>query len=278
MAFKLDFDELPNSGIKKLYKFKSFDQDGYYKDLLNNQLWLSSRTELNDPLDCRVKLNYKLCSDEEIKNIMRSHLSWIPFNSIINLIVDAQFNHRKNNIEDYLNSFESAIDKSIGVFSLTQEISESMWDKYSNKHPGFYVEFNAVKLFSELNQKFEQTGNRIFIFRVRYEDVLPEVNPCKASLDEKAQMFLIKTKAWEYEKEWRIVWFDGMRRDERKEKDYRKEPITANCISNIYFGLNASKENIDTAIKILSTSNPGIGIFKALKKKDEFGLDFEKIA
>lgn len=276
MALKLDFEELSKSGIKKLYKFKSFDTDGYYKDLLNNMLWLSSRTKLNDPLDCRVKLNYKLCSDEEIKNIMRSHLAWIPFDSVRNLIVEAQFNHRKNNIEDYLNSFERAIDKSIGVFSLTQEINESMWDNYSDKQTGFCVEFNAPKLFSELNQKFEQTGNRIFIFRVRYEDVLPEINPCKASLDEKAQMFLIKTKAWGYEKEWRIVWFDGLKRDDRKEKDIRREPITPECISNIYFGLAASEENIKISKEILKKSNPNIGLHKAVKKTAS-GLEFEKI-
>lgn len=269
MAFKLDLEELPKSGITKLYKFKSFDQDGYYKDLLNNQLWLSSRTELNDPNDCRVPYDFELCTEEQIKQKMFDLLS-DRYPAFIKIkMVERQCAHRKSNPDLYQRYYNEFIDYRIGVVSLTIDFNDYMWENYADKHKGFCIELDAMKLYELFDQRFQTTGRRVFIFKVRYVNELPVVNPCIASLDEKSQLFLVKTMKWKNENEWRAVCF---------EKNKELEPIDSGIIKNIYFGLNASKENIDTAIKILSTSNPGIGIFKALKKKDEFGLDFEKIA
>lgn len=268
MGEELDFEELPNSGIENFYKFKAFDEDGFYKDLLNNSIWLSSRTKLNDPEDCRVPFKYELCTDEEIKQMMFKHLPYIMPVELRNFIVEKQFHHRKNNLEYYNNSLEKFIDKSIGVFSLTQDFNDKMWDVYSDDHKGFCVELDANKLYESLENKFETERKRFFLFRVHYNDELPEINPCKSTLDQKTQMFLTKTKAWEYENEWRVVSLGW---------SMEPEPIEPDCITNIYFGLNASQKNIETSIEILKKSNPNIGLHKAVKKKDEFGLEFEKV-
>ena len=268
MPLELDFGELPNSDIQSLYKFKSFDGKGYYKDLLNNIIWLSSRTELNDPFDCRVKLNYDLCSDEQIKGIIRNHIpSQIPEN-IRNKMVDKQFQRRKDDPLYYKESLEKGIDKSLGIFSLTADFNVQMWSRYAEEHAGFCIEFDAMKLYKELYDKFQSRALRIFIFRVEYVDELPEINPCEASLDEKSKMFKLKTKNWVDENEWRIVLFDGSN---------KKEPIDPQCIKNIYFGKSVDQTNFETSVKILKISNPNIGLYKAIKRKNAFGLDFEKI-
>jgi len=57
MPFKLNFDEIIDLKVGCLYKFKAFDTVGLYKTILKNQLYLASRTMLNDPKDCRIQFN-----------------------------------------------------------------------------------------------------------------------------------------------------------------------------------------------------------------------------
>jgi hypothetical protein len=72
---------------------------------------------------------------------------------------------------------------------------------------------------------------------------------------------------WDYENEWRILLLNGSR---------TKVEIPNNIIKNIYFGLNASEENIKISVEVLKKFNPSVGLYKAVKKKDSFGLDFAK--
>ena len=117
-----------------------------------------------------------------------------------------------------------------------------------------------------LRINLKNTKIRIFIFKVRYSDETFVINPCKDTLDQKALMFLVKTCKWAYENEWRIVFFDG---------SGKKEPLKKHCIKNIYIGKDASKENIESSIEIIKTSNPGIGLLKSTQKNNT--LTFEKI-
>ena len=267
MALKLDFDELPKSGIKKLYKFKSFDKDDYYKDLLRNGLWLSSRTELNDPYDCRVPYDFELCTEEQIKQKMFDLLP-DKYPAFIKIkMVERQYEHRKSNPDLYQRYYNEFIDSRIGVVSFTRDFNEYMWKEYADEQKGFCVELDSMKLFELFERRFQSTGRRVFIFKVQYVEKLPVVNPCIASLDEKSQLFRFKTTKWSKENEWRAVCF---------EKNKELEQIDADIIKNIYFGLAASEENIKISKEILEKSNPNIGLHKAVKKTAS-GLEFEKM-
>jgi len=273
LAIELDFEELPNSGIPSLYKFKSFDDKNYYKDLLNNFLWLSSRTELNDPFDAQIPMRYELCTDSQIKQKM---FDLLPINipeEYRKRIVEQKFEERKKNPKFFENKLNEAIDTTVGVCSFTKHLDNLLlWAHYAEKHSGFCLEYDAMKLNNNINEKFEKLEMRIFLLKVFYYSDFPIVNPCEHSMDEMYKMqFLTKSKDWEYEDEWRILCLDG-----HKRKD-KNEPIEPECITNIYFGLNASEDNIKISVDILNKSNPGIGFYKAQKKKDAFGLEFEKL-
>jgi len=173
---------------------------------------------------------------------------------IRNLKVERQFRIWKQNPDQFKSRFENDTDNTIGVFSLTPEMNEMMWVKYAANHAGFCIEYDARKLHDSLPKKFDNE--------------ITEINPCTASLDEKAQMFLVKTKEWAYENEWRIVSF-GWNRE--------VEPIEAECVKNIYFGTHSTEENIKTSIQILKKSNPKISLYKAQLKKDKSELDYIEI-
>ena len=160
MVFELDFEELEKSEVKSLYKFKTFDDKGFYKDILNNFIYLASRIGLNDPEDCRVPLKYELCTDEEIKERMHKHLSKRIPQEIRNIIVENQFLLHRKNPDYYKNALEKSIDKSLGIFSLTQDFNEEMWINYSDNHKGFCIEYDAKILEDELKDKFEKYKNK----------------------------------------------------------------------------------------------------------------------
>lgn len=270
MSFKLDFEELPNSGVKSLYKFTSFDDDGYYKDLLNNILWLSSRTKLNDPFDSQIPLRYDLCTEEQLKKKMIDLLSHRVQGKIPAHLIESQYAKLRANPDYFRNNLEKAIEQTVGVFSMTQHRDNLLlWAHYAKGHTGFCVEFDSLKLNNNLDDKFIKLKMRFFLFKVIYDHKFPLINPCDDPMEEiYKKQFLLKSKDWEYEDEWRIVFLDGSN---------KKEPIASECIKNIYFGLRASNENIETSIEILKKSNPNIVIFKAIKKKDAFGLDFVRL-
>lgn len=268
MALKLDFDELPKSGIEKLYKFKKFDDDGWYKDILKNGLWLSSRTELNDPDDCRVPYDFELCSEDQMKSLMFSLLPEnLPGLTKIQ-IVENQYRERKSNPDLYKKFANEFIDNRIGVVSFTKDFNEYMWKEYADDNKGFCVEFDAMGLFKLFEDRFQSTGRRIFIFKIQYVEKLPVVNPCIASLDEKSQLFRFKTKKWSIENEWRAVCF---------EKSKVLESIDVGCIKKIYFGSNCIEKNILIAKELLKKSNTGIEIFKMKAKNEANTLEFDPI-
>ncbi len=123
MGFKLDFEELPKSGIPSLYKFKSFDEKGYYKDLLNNTIRLSSRLDLNDPFDSQIPLRYDLCTDTQIKQKM---FDLLPVNIpeiYRKKIVEQKFEERKKNPKYFEDKLNEAIDTTVGVCSFTKHLT-----------------------------------------------------------------------------------------------------------------------------------------------------------
>jgi hypothetical protein len=270
MPLELDFEELKNSDVKSLYKFTSFDNDGYYKDLLNNFLWLSSRTGLNDPFDSQIPLRYDLCTEEQLKKKMFDILTRKVQGKIPEHLIESQYARLRANQDFFSNNLETAIEQTVGIFSMTQHRDNLLlWSHYANGHTGFCLEFDSLKLNSCIDEKFIKLNIKLFLFKVNYDTNFPIINPCEVAMEEMYKMmFLTKSNDWSYEDEWRIIFLDGSN---------KKEPITPECIKNIYFGLRASDDNIKTSIEILKKSNPDIGVYKALKKREAFGLKFEKL-
>lgn len=93
------------------------------------------------------------------------------------------------------------IDEVLGVLSLC-EIPDSllMWAHYGMNHTGFALELDsACPYFNARRTEQDEFGH---LRRVHYRDIRP-----RASLIdlEGTEMFLVKSKEWSYEREWRIL-------------------------------------------------------------------------
>lgn len=267
----LNFDSVISFGIKSLYRFTCFDPDNFYQDLLNNILFFPSMSQLNDPFDAQIPIKYELCSKKELDNYITELLKsrGVEDPDQTSKLIEA-----KNKIKNYPSLIQEAIEneteKRVGILSLSSSRDNLLlWAHYAAKHSGFCVELDAQLLHKIIVIEFLKNKEMAFLFQVKYQKRFPIINPCKNTFSQRVLLQLLtKSKDWKYEREWRILILNGSK---------QKISIPANVIKNIYFGLKTSDKNIRTSKKILKSSNPYIGLYQAVKKKDVFGLGFERL-
>lgn len=80
---------------------------------------------------------------------------------------------------------------------------------------------------------------------------------------------LTKSNDWGYEQEYRIVWFYGAD---------MKLIIDHGIISKVILGCQMSDPDREEIISILKSRSERIPLFRAKKKIDSFGLDFEYLS
>jgi len=267
----LDFDSVSKSGLKSLYRFTYFDKDLFYEDILKNILFFPSNSQLNDPFDSQIPTRYDLGNEkalnEYLKNIVTKNVS----ESVkIDYLLNAAKQELKNNPLKFQNNIDNLVERKVGILALTENHKNLLlWSHYAHKHTGFCVELDAQSLNNIIINEFKVNRELAFIFKVKYQNKFPIINPFKHTTNERLQLqFLIKSKDWKYEQEWRIILMNGSR---------QKREIPPEVIRNIYFGLNAHPDNIQKSRAILKKFNPKIGLNKAIKKKDTFGLEFIKL-
>lgn len=270
-------DTIRSLGIKSLYKFKTFDQNNYYQDILKNILYFPSVSQLNDPFDCAAPIRYDLCSKQEVIKMCMDQVSALKPS-------DKRSTRKKEAIEQakklrqelkqtpeiVYTRMNDYLEKILGVFSITEVLNNLLlWAHYTDAHKGFCVEFDAQLLQNMLIAGVLHLNKKALIIKINYQKEFPLIHPTNCSTNERTRQQLgTKSEDWSYEKEWRIILLDGSK---------RKEPVPPVIIKRIYFGMLASEENIKTSVEILKKFNPEIEMFKAVKKKLEFGLDFEPL-
>lgn len=169
-----------------------------------------------------------------------------------------------------------------------------MWSHYAQKHEGFCVEYDIKRLKTDTYNTMEH------LFPVTYWDKCPVKRDMerliqshidlKTSIDGNEEyfgeeeldnilpLFLIKGKAWKYEKEWRIVYTKKQMYDIDKDELY-KGNIKFECISGVYLGCRINpviKENIIEICERISSDKRKIPVYQA-KLSGQYKLEFDEL-
>jgi Protein of unknown function (DUF2971) len=267
----LDFDSVSKTGLKSLYRFTYFDNDKYYEDILKNILFFPSKSQLNDPFDSQIPTRYDLGNEKALNEYLKTIVTKnVSDSAEIDFLLNTAKQELKNNPLKFQNNIDNLVERKVGILALTENHNNLLlWSHYAHKHTGFCVELDAQYLNNIIINEFKVNRELAFIFKVKYQNKFPIINPFKHTTNEKLQLqFLIKSKDWKYEQEWRIILMNGSQ---------QKREIPPEIIRNIYFGLNAKSENVQKSKAILNKFNPNIGLYKAIKKKNAFGLEFIKL-
>ncbi|WP_256093387.1 DUF2971 domain-containing protein, partial [Brachyspira hampsonii] len=208
-----DFNSNLNDEIKNntLYNYTILDKDRL-KSVLNGQLWVGNTNKFNDPIDPLIKKN----RDNEAYNYLLEKIK-----------VSCLTTHNDNTL---------------------------MWSHYSDKHQGICIEydisniskrkeiiFKKIKYHTKMNRYNSFTSNDNLTIRNFVLDEYTEINYIIES-------FAIKSKEWEYEDEYRILFYD--------EENRNPNGILINLpIKSICFGVKTSDDDKELVYNIVNSIN-----------------------
>lgn len=173
-----------------------------------------------------------------------------------------------------------------------------MWSHYADKHHGFCVEYDLSLIDGNsplLNHIFpvvysEKRNTRSDIVAMAkelkhliYDIAENNIHDGDGYLDDITSLFLTKGKAWEYEKEWRIVYTKKQIYD-INELDLYNYIIPFDYASKVYLGYRMDptiRKNISEIVQRINTKRedshlPPITIAQVKLQKDSYDIGFER--
>jgi hypothetical protein len=224
---------------RRLYKFQSFDSEGYsLQNLMERQVWLSNPTVFNDPFDTALTCNN-----------LKSKMPWLLHPVVTGDPVLAKYVEEMFvALERYAANNTSALFRANFKVSCFSERSDSilMWGHYADGHKGFCVEYDIAFYDNTARQwgavaellPIKYTADR-FDATSFFDEALggsPDMNVWTGRL-----AACHKAEEWAYEKEWRLV---------SEGRDTFQFPITkvtvgALCSPKDYSKLNSIVERLN---------------------------------
>lgn len=207
----------------KLYKYRA----DIYRDLLtlvNNQIYVPSVEELNDPCECMLDTSDRF-----------AHLEGDD-----KLLCDEYYMGLEE-LEITTNKVIKEAKSKYGVISFCSEFDiELMWSYYSNGHKGFCIEYDIDII------KSNQVGE-CYLLDMKYYPQLPRYSArlCAFSQRKTIELSLgVKSFSWSHEKEKRLVIAEKGLKD-----------IPENSVIGVYFGLRMSESDKNLIKRSLTTRN-----------------------
>ncbi len=241
------------------------------------EIFCNSPEKFNDPFDCSIDIINKSTGNvlkkrngiTELLSLENAkQMATQTKNKIDELILIKEMQKSVNLINDVA-KFKKitepliGIKKSIHISCFTKKYNnELMWAHYADSHKGICIgyDINLKKINYDDNYPLlsEELINGIFNERIENFEISKEVFMEKYLDELKEKIFLTKSKAWDYEEEWRLIQLEPIKKIEKSQ------------IKSIYFGLKTDENNIKTIIKILSNLEIDIPIYKMEKVNEKF--------
>lgn len=234
-----------------LYKYRTIDKA---KEILNNfSFWFATPDSFNDPFDCGLSENQTPSLDDARKHFRNLGVEKGAIERSIEI-----FQREPERLVELVKNAKEASIYSKGVLSLSEKYDDIlMWSHYSENHKGVVF---GLEMLADL--AFFTTP-----IRIEYKDSYGELNylaePQKSTID----TLKIKSSQWAYESEIRVY---------KEQAGLRK--IDEKAIRRIYFGVNATQENVDEIREICRAKGLArVEFFKGKKAHGLFKVEFERV-
>ncbi|KGB92022.1 DUF2971 domain-containing protein [Burkholderia cepacia] len=270
-AFTLKHQNLP----KTVFKYRGVNKHSL-KNLRDNTIWLADPRSFNDPYDCSVFVDFDRMAKDLYKNPPRELIERLTKHLPAQRVIDIQAAMRNaDNTQDALldevlrdmpaekievakaalkaintMTYHDMASKSSEAFKngfkvcsfSARKDSTLMWSHYADYHKGFCIEYSL-----------ENTTPKDFLSRFMYPVIYSE-RPFDATdnisnFAEKSpnslylnKAGLIKSTDWEYEREWRLIFSNGVMKSEQA---YDMPTPTA-----VYLGSHISQKDQDDILNI----------------------------
>jgi hypothetical protein len=184
-------DQMPSRMYKFLSPESKFFSSTMQEVMLKSRVRLSYRSEFNDPFDTSFGL------EEPDPVVISSFLQGVSARlENISALPDEYIQRAASNpseFKDKIRAINSEYLDRVGIFSMTESIAQPlMWAHYGSSHRGIALVFRHALVENSLGG-----------FPIRYQDEYPRSTLASEGV-EIIHVF-VKGRAWEYEKEWRLV-------------------------------------------------------------------------
>tara|TARA_R110002111_G_scaffold238940_2_gene300642 strand:+ start:148 stop:963 length:816 start_codon:yes stop_codon:yes gene_type:complete len=263
---------VPNHNYPKIiYKYRSWDNKYHQKILTENQLYLASPKDFNDPFDCRIPNDYRVLSSDKkileyVDGLIGKHMVKLLSKGVdIDKERVRMFEEIKSNAEnvqsrdnDYIFKMQ---DKHFGVLSLSARWdSILMWSHYGDFHRGFCIGLSEEKL--RKSGRFGKGG------MVGYKSEFPSIDPRNSqNVEDSFVKTHNKAEDWSYEEEYRLTrtFFPDVPTNEDRTINFED-----GFIEEIILGIKISQENKEEIIKIVSKKN--VKVYQCYQVPYEFRI------
>jgi hypothetical protein len=270
---------------KTLYKYRSWDDKNHRRMLWHNEIYFASPRDFNDPFDSHILLLLERMTHSQqvgyvahLLILQNPGLSQPEARSEAEKQVDQGLLTRQDIVKELRKKQQEQRDE-WGIFTASSDRANIlMWSHYADRHRGFCVGLDYRPLLTFFDHFRSRPGLPDLYVRiapVQYAREYPMLVPNELGDEEyHKRQFTAKSCHWTYEEEWRLVMFDVCGPLQRAVE------LPAELITEVILGCRMSEENTqdEEEIKaVLRMREPKPKLFRATKKKLEFGLEIEPI-
>ncbi len=266
---------------KVLYKYRSFDKNGYGKQMaLGGVAYFSSAKELNDPFETQFTPQSKLLEldGEALHSFLHektlAHYPNVSADRIMEL-VQTGIQRREYLLNRDPRGIEPILDvqnRKYGILSLTATPkSIPMWGYYADSHKGICVGFD-MKSIAEHQNNLLKRDEILSLRKVRYKKRLPVCNidfngdrTQTSELEALEATVYTKSRVWKHEEEYRLLFFDH---------PSFAYTFGSDAIAEVIVGINAKEEDYLPLITQLVKTNPEVKILRAVNSISTYAIEF----
>jgi hypothetical protein len=248
-----------------LYKYRVWDDEYQKRILTNNEIYLASASQFNDPFDATLPYRYK---DEELTpdNIFKKLLvigkeQWpdMPESELHEKMYERQMSGVFESGQYWKDKYDELTEErnnKFGILSLTSKKENLlMWAHYANSHQGFCIGFDKFILYETISGRLGP---------VIYSESFPKVGLFDDNLEGLTRILTTKSTDWKYEDEYRITKIDASRK-------IFKLPDEA--IKEIVLGYKMKEEYKYEIVALVKSRFPNARIFQSQMNLEEFKLN-----
>lgn len=274
--------------------------------LSNSSLRWSSPLLFNDPFDHQIDFNFDFTETEFVESYLKAFEQVIFGSDEVSFDIDTRpgalnsvmrqkrnelnkndaLKELKRGVEETARKLEAFKDnvnaelqkhlKNVRVLCVSEAHDNVvMWSHYANDHKGVVMRLQCID---------EIDNTLLAAKKIGYNKKLPVI----ASLDEMvkntlgiqkhnyAKLFTdlsyVKHNDWQYEREWRVAFPEAATTG--LHKDIQENP---RVFGSVYMGCRIEPVDETDILSLLRGPLSHVEVYKATKRKVEFGLDFERI-
>ncbi|WP_394192600.1 DUF2971 domain-containing protein [Pseudoalteromonas atlantica] len=255
-----------------------FTQPADFNDPFEFQPVISSVAS-KEELDKAMDEDLKTIVQEELQKLpseIRTQISPAQLEAVTRKLYEQHWPSLKTKLKEMGSETTRVfVDKAntlIGVLSLTEKNDNLlMWSHYAYSHKGFCIGFDKNSPF--FNRKRSEVDEFYHLRKVSYSKMRPSKLVSQLS---GVELFLIKSKAWEYEQEWRMC---AVLEDSEKTISTTSLPIHLfqfpnSALKEIILGACIEKNVKEHILSVVRKNYPHITIKQAKISNEEYGLEF----